>query len=233
MDIFRREKLHYFGQYIFEEGECLFVSDTEIRVLIWFARTGKLRIGCQYFFRVGRHFNLRNNRDKMLTGIFYDFADIILGIVTAESSRFVETEIFAVAVPPFLPVGIGTPGGKICQPGVFLDFNAPSCRVRKVQMQAVDFIVCQCVYLLLHKVFGEEMPGHVQHQSAIGETGGILHFNGRNGNTFTRSRRQLQECLNPVKQSGSRSCLYQDSGRCDGQRITFRSRQLSALFRYQ
>ncbi len=117
----------------------------------------------------------------MLTGIFYDFTDIILGIVTAGSSGFVETDVFAVAIPPLFPVGIGTPGCKFCQQRVFLDFNPPACRIREVQMQTVNFIECQCVYLFFHKFLGEEMAGYVEHQSAISETGRVLHFNGGDG----------------------------------------------------
>ena len=163
VNVFGREKRHDLGQHIFQKGERFFVSDTEVRVLVRLTRARELRISCQHFFRVGRHFNLRNNRDEMLTSIFYDFANIILCIVTSGSSRLVETEVLTSAVPPRLPIGVSTPGCKFFKQRIFLDFNSPACRICKVQMQAVDLIECQCVYLFLHKFFRKEMTGYIQH----------------------------------------------------------------------
>ena len=191
MDIFWRKKFHDFGQHIFEKGKGFFITDTEVRILVRLARTGQLRISSQHFFRMGRHFYFRDDRHVMLTGIFKYFTNVFLSIITAGSSGFIEVNVFASTVPPFLPVRLRTPSGKVSEQRVFPYLNAPACRISQMQMKPVYFIKSQCVYLLLHKFFGEEMAGNIEHKTTISKTRSILYFNGCDGIARARRGKQL------------------------------------------
>ena len=140
---------------------------------------------------MGRHLYLRNDRHIMLTGIFKYLANVFLSIITAGSSGFIETNVFASAVPPFLPVWLRTPSSKVGEQRVFLYLNAPACRIGQMQMKPVYFIKSQCVYLLLYKFFGEEMAGNVEHKATISKTRSILYFNGCDGIACARRGKQL------------------------------------------
>lgn len=96
-----------------------------------------------------------------------------------------------------------------------------------MEVQAIDFVVCQRVYLLLHELFGTEMAGDIEHHAPIFEARRILNLNRRDRETFgdvcaRRALRQLQERLNAVVKPSSGSGLNLYLMRSDGQGIAFR-----------
>ena len=84
-----------------------------------------------------------------------------------------------------------TPSGKVSEQRIFPYLNAPACRISQMQMKPVYFIKSQCVYLLLHKFFGEEMAGNIEHKTTISKTRSILYFNGCDGIARARRGKQL------------------------------------------
>ena len=180
MDVFRGEQVHHFQQHIFQELVSLLVADTEIRLFVRFVGTRKFRISGQYLFRVGRHLDFRNQRDVMLLRVGHQFANVILGIVTAFCLRIVFLTILAITVPPVLPYRLRTPSSKLCQSWILLDFDTPSCRIRQMQVQTVNFVIRKNVHLFLYELFIEKMTRNIQHHSTIRETRFILDTKGRN-----------------------------------------------------
>ena len=180
MNIFGRKQIHHFQQDILKELECFLVPDTEIRLFIRLMRTRKFRISGQYLFRVGRHLDFRNQRDVMLLRVGHQFANVILGIVTAFCLRIVFLTILAITVPPVLPYRLRTPSSKLCQSWILLDFDTPSCRIRQMQVQTVNFVIRKNVHLFLYEFLVEKMTRNIQHHSTIRETRFILDTKGRN-----------------------------------------------------
>ena len=109
VNIFRREHLHDLSQYCFQEGEDLFVADAEVAVLIRLTAASKLRIRRQHLLAVTRHLDFRDYLYMSFMGIFYEFAELILGVVTTMSICISLLRIMSVAGPPFLPCRLRTP----------------------------------------------------------------------------------------------------------------------------
>ena len=159
MNVFGWEQVHHFQQHILQELVSLLVSDTEISLFVRFVRTGKLRISRQYFFRMSRHFDFRNQSDVMLLCIRNQFTNIVLGIVPSLCLRVVLFTILTVAVPPVFPYCLRTPGSKLGQ-----------------QVQTVNLVVRKDIHLFLYEFLIEEMARYIQHHSPIPETRFILDF---------------------------------------------------------
>ena len=137
----------------------------------------------------------------MLLCIRYQFTDIILCIIATFCLRIVFLTILAITVPPVLPYRLRTPSSKLCQSWILLDFDTPSCRIRQMQVQAVDLVIGKDVHLFLHEFLVEEMTGNVQHHSPVRETRLVLDGEGRKLGAVLPF--QLQQRLYAVKESGT------------------------------
>ena len=202
MNIFGREKFHYLCQHIFQKLESLFITDTEIGLFVRFVCTRQLRISSQYFFRMRRHLYLRNNSNKTFLSVCHQFTDIILSIITSVSIFTTFFFIPSSVIPPFFPCRKLTPCRKFCQTGIFFYFKTPARSVSKMQMQTVQFIICQSIHLLFYKFLIEEMTGNIHHKATISKTGFIRNDSCRQSFFINH----LQHSLNSIEQSCPGSC---------------------------
>ena len=113
-----------------------------------------------------RHFYFRHNRHAALGGIVHQFAQLPLRVVAAVCAGLALLHVTAVAVPPFLPRGIGAPRPELGEARITLYFHAPAGGIREVQVQAVEFVARHHVDLLLQKFNGEEVARNVEHHTA-------------------------------------------------------------------
>ena len=90
VDVFRRENLDDFGQYVLDELDGLVVSGTQYVVrnaplgpyLIRTAGTTQFRISGQCSLHVSRQVDFRNDGNVAVCRILYDFLGLFLGIET-------------------------------------------------------------------------------------------------------------------------------------------------------
>ena len=220
MDIFGREELHDLSQNVFQKFKRFFISDTEVRLLIRHMRTRQFRIGCQHFFRMGRHFDLRNNGYIVFLCISHQFPDIILCIIATLCTGIGFFTIFPLSVPPVFPDSLRTPCRKLGQTRILLDFNTPSGSIGQMQVKTVDLIVRQQVYLTFHKFFTAEMTGHIQHDTTVFKTRFILY--GDSSHTFRSISSHLQKSLHTIEKSCTGQSFNPHSVGIDRKYISFR-----------
>ena len=165
----------------------------------------------------------------MLLCIFHDFTALVLSEVTTRCTFRTFFQVLAVGIPPFLPVLTCTPCGKVGQAWILLDFDTPSGRIGQVDVQTVELVVCHCINLLLHEVQTEEMTGNIEHHTTIFKArfvGNGTHCH------LVRFAGHLQQSLNTIEQTCTRSRFDSHALLGSGQYITFRAlhiRQFSHL----
>ena len=104
MDIGGGKHFHHFGQHIFQKSIGCFVAGTEVGLFVRFVRTRKFGIGCEHFFRMGRHLNFGHKGDASLLCIVVECAQFILGVISPVGPGCTFSSIVSLAVvPPGFP----------------------------------------------------------------------------------------------------------------------------------
>ena len=112
-----------------------------------------------------RHFDFRNDGDATLGSIFHQVAEFILGIVTTLGTLAALLQILVAIGIPVFPQLTRTPGGKVVESRITLDFNAPSGSIGQMDMETVELILRHHINLLLEEGNREEMTGNIEHQA--------------------------------------------------------------------
>ena len=118
------------------------------------------------------HLDLGHDRHEAGAGVGDDLADIVLR-VEATVRLAVEPPSGRILVRPpddRLPA----PGAHLGEPRVLLDLEAPPLVVGQVPVEAVELMQRRELDVLLHELFGHEVPSHVEVHAAPREPGHIL-----------------------------------------------------------
>ncbi len=202
MDVFRGEKVHDFIEHTLQEGEGTLLAGT-IDVLadqpfagdlIALSPAAEPWIGGQGGRGVSRNLDLGNDGNMALSGIFDDFAGLLLGV---ESVHRHPVGNPAVGVPsrPRHRVGavIAHPG----EFGILLDLNPPALIVGKMPVEGVDLVHRQQVEDGLDLIHRPEMAAAVEHHPAVIERRSIFDVH-----AGQRAGAQLRECLPRIEHAG-------------------------------
>ena len=112
-----------------------------------------------------RHFDFRNDGDATLGSIFHQVAEFILGIVTTLGTLAALLQILVATGIPVFPQLTRTPGCKVVESRIALDFNAPSCSISQMDMETVELILRHHINLFLEEGDREIMTRNIEHQA--------------------------------------------------------------------
>ena len=113
-----------------------------------------------------RHLDFRNDGDATLGSIFHQVAEFILGIVTTLGTLTALLQILVAIGIPVFPQFTRTPGCKVVESRITLDFDAPSGSIGQMDMETVELVFRHHINLLLEEGDREEMTGNIEHQTA-------------------------------------------------------------------
>ncbi len=182
---------------------------------------------------VSRQIDLGYDLDIAHGGIFDQLAHVVLRIITAVA---------------LVPLAVARPYGAapaavaahFCQFGMRHYLQAPSLVIRKVQMQLIDLMECEQIYIMLHIIFIHPRAADIEHESAIVVLRLILHkatirSDGQFGTLVNRCGQQLEESLHAIESSAVGSSRnsnvisrYRQPIRLARQRIVYRQNDISA-----
>ena len=162
VDIFRREKVAYFGKHILKELHGLFFSYAKYIIryapispdLIWPSGTSEFRICCQSCQHVSWKVDFRNDGDSLCCSVFYDFANLVLGIPHAFS---VWSVVILFAFEDVPDDGLLSDGAHLGQFRIFLDLHSPTLVVGKVPVESVELVYFHDVEVSLDGIHSEEV----------------------------------------------------------------------------
>ena len=139
--IFRREQFHHFIKNI--EIELIYsrISRTEFAVNIRPAGAAEFRMRYEYSIRMCRKLDFRYYRNMVLFSTRKNLPDIILGIISAISSRCTFIQISPVlVVPPFPPVSLGAEGSLRGKFRISVKLQTPATIVCEMQVETVELV---------------------------------------------------------------------------------------------
>ena len=101
-----------------------------------------------------------------------DFGDVLFGIVAATGTRrsFLQEIAAYLILFPIPEIGLGPPGGQLCEPRIGINLQPPARIVHQVEMETVHLEERHHVQLLHHEVLPLEIPAFVQHDAPVAET---------------------------------------------------------------
>ncbi len=222
MDILRREKFNDFREHRLQKLKCLFLSGTEVSLLIWKSAASEFRICGKHFFAMAWHLYLRNHFNMPLMCIFYDFPDVILGIISSVRSCRTFLGIMSVCSPPVLPDLLGSPGGKFGQTRIGINLKPPSSPVSQVKMHTVHLERRHRINLLLKKFNASEMTGDIKVHSPVTEPRTVIYFTAQYF-LDPAATCHLVKGLESIKDSGIPRSLYFDTVAGDLHRVCLRT----------
>ena len=176
---------------------------------------------------MSRHVDFRNHLNLPFGCVSDDFFHLVLRIESADWSLF--SRLLVASCIERLFAAVHAPCAHFCQFGIPFDFEPPSGVIRQMHMQFVEFQHGHTVDEFDHLIFRHEKPCHIQHQSAIGETGLVVYFHGRYApvcfhlSVSVNCRRQRQtQRLKRIEESGRVRRLDFNLFRSDVHRVGFR-----------
>ena len=157
------------------------VRDTPTRPnLIRTTRTTQLRIGRQCRHHMTRQVDFGNNLNGICRCILNNLTNLILSIVATVRNTII-------VAPLLTDHGVLTHCTHLGQFGETLDLYTPALIVRKVPMQAVEFMHCHNVDVGLHLLDREEVARHVEVHTTIAKTRSVLNRKARQRPIFIGS----------------------------------------------
>ncbi len=141
VDILRREDVHHLIDDILREpqGLCLAGAQHVLKYtkatshLVRTARASQFRIRGKRRQHMSRHVNLRNHRDISVSGIFHDFARLLLSVI----SRYRHSVKLVIAA---LHDGLLSLGTNLVEHWVFLYLKPPALVFREMPVEVIDVV---------------------------------------------------------------------------------------------
>src|SRR6185437_9317924 len=185
MDVFAGKEGHDLVEDVFEEFENAVVAGAKNVIedakglldMIGTARAAKPGIGRQSGGGMTRHFDLGDDGDIPVGGIFHDFFDLVLGVVTAVFG--------AVIARPgeMADDGSAAPRAHLRQSWIFLYLDAPALVIGQMPVEVVHFMEGDKVDIAFDEVHREEVAADVEMETAVSEPGIVEYADGRDVET--------------------------------------------------
>ena len=180
--IFWGENRHQLIENVFHEAHCLRICHVQhvgehptpgFHAVHPIGIARKLGISRHRCGEVTRHIYLGNDLNVLCSGIRHDFFQILTSIEigTILLVRPVSTMLH------WRHIGVGSHRTHLREFGIFLHLPTPTLVFGQVEMELVELVNRHHIEHLLHLLHTEEVARHIEHKTAIRESGfvGDLH----------------------------------------------------------
>ena len=175
MDILAGEQVKDLQQHLLQEFVGAFLAGTEfplVRPVGFRQGTGQFRIGGAGLVIMPGHLDFGDDLDVPFGRKGENLRDILFGIVAAVGPRrpFFQEISAHLILFPIPEIGLGPPGGQLCEARVRVDLQPPAWIVHQVEVETVHLEERHHFQLLHHEFLPLEVPAFVQHEAPVAVT---------------------------------------------------------------